>query len=168
MRNRLKPESLERARHLRREATGPEMKLWWKLRALKPLGFHFRRQVPFRGYILDFAEHYAGLVIELDGSQHGSTDQRSRDEKRDALLAGEGYRVLRFWNGEVEENLGGVVEAIIHEARMRVPAPHPPAPHPDAPALTRSLVRPPHEGEVKKRPSVLPRSGKAMPVFRKP
>jgi very-short-patch-repair endonuclease len=162
MRNRLKPEILGHARDLREKATGPEMKLWWKLRALKPLGFRFRRQVPFRNYILDFAQHRAKLVIKLDGSQHGLKEEQA-DHKRDPLLRTEGYCVLRFWNSDIEENLDGVVESVIREVRARVPAPHP-----DGPALTRSLARPPHEGQVKKRPSILPRTGVAMPVFCKP
>jgi very-short-patch-repair endonuclease len=158
MRNRLKPERLERARALRRVATGHEMKLWWKLRTLRPLGLHFRRQVPFRDYILDFAEHRAKLVIELDGSQHGMKDQQTRDRVRDAVLNSEGYSVLRFWNGDIDENLNGVVEAILREAQVCVPAPHP----------AHSVRRPPHEGEVKKRSSFLPRKGLAAPIFRKP
>jgi very-short-patch-repair endonuclease len=155
VRSRLKPEILGHARDLREKATGAEMKLWWKLRALKPLGFRFRRQVPFRNYILDFAEHRSKLVIELDGSQHGLKENRLYDERRDTLLRSEGYRVLRFWNGEIEENIDGVVDAIIRAA-----------PHPLKPALTRDLARPPHEGEVKKVP--LPRTGVARPLFRKP
>jgi very-short-patch-repair endonuclease len=155
MRDRLKPGSLERARALRRVATAHEMKLWWKLRTLKPLGLHFRRQVPFRNYILDFAEHRMKLVIELDGSQHGMKKEKARDRVRDEMLTADGYRVLRFWNGDVDENLDGVVEAILRETQARVPAPHP--------AL--SVRRPPHEGEVKK---VLPRRGLAAPIFRKP
>jgi very-short-patch-repair endonuclease len=158
MRNRLKPESLERARALRRVATGHEMKLWWELRAFKPLGLRFRRQVPFRNYILDFAEHRAKLVVELDGSQHGLKEQQTRDRVRDDLLNAEGYRVLRFWNGDIDGNLDGVVDAILREALACVPAPHP----------AHFVRRPPHEGEVKERASVLPRRGLAAPIFRKP
>ena len=98
------------ARRLRTNATDWERRLWRHLRELNQRGFHFRRQVPFRNYILDFAEHRARLVIELDGSQHAR--RKEQDERRDALLVSEGYRVLRFWNADLTENLEGVLDAI--------------------------------------------------------
>jgi hypothetical protein len=79
MRTPLKPGTIGRARNLRTHTTDAERKLWYKLRELKALGYHFRRQVPFRSYILDFVEHSAKLVIELDGGQHGEDAHRSRD-----------------------------------------------------------------------------------------
>jgi hypothetical protein len=48
------------------------------------------------------------LVIELDGGQHAA----ERDAARTAEIAGRGYRVIRFWNNEVVENLEGVLESI--------------------------------------------------------
>src|SRR5665213_690440 len=74
---------IARARELRRDSTEVEERLWWKLLELR--GYHFRRQAPFRSYVLDFVEHGARLVIELDGSQHGEDAHRARDEKRDGL-----------------------------------------------------------------------------------
>lgn len=115
----------DNARHLRADSTMVERKLWLRLRALKAQGYHFRRQVPFRTYILDFAEHRCRLAIELDGSQHGYEENRRRDADRDATLASEGYRVLRFWNCDVVENIDGVVEAILRAAAS--------APHPELP-----------------------------------
>ena len=113
MRRRLKPGTIDRARDLRRHATEYEERLWWKLRELKRVGYHWRQQAPFRGYYLDFVEHTAQIVVELDGSQHGLAENRRRDAARDALLRREGYRVLRFWNSEVIENLDGVIETIL-------------------------------------------------------
>jgi len=40
-----------------------------------------------------------------------------RDEWRSALLAQHGYRVVRFWNEEIIDNLDGVVERILEELR---------------------------------------------------
>jgi very-short-patch-repair endonuclease len=91
------------------------------------LGCKFRRQVPFRNYILDFTEHGAALVIELDGSHHGFRENQVRDEKRDAFLASEGYRVLRFWNQELIENFEGVVDTILNAWRERTPYPKNPS-----------------------------------------
>jgi len=142
-------QAINRARELRTHLTDAERVLWYKLRELKQIGYHFRRQSPFRMYILDFVEHRAKLIIELDGSQHGLPDQSLKDEKRDALLRSEGYLVLRFWNSEVNENLDGVIETIVRELQRRDP-------HPTI--AEGGDCRPPHKGEVKKaRP--LPRKG---------
>jgi len=46
------------------------VKLWVKLRELKALGFHFRKQAPIGRYIVDFVSFSAQLVVELDGGQH--------------------------------------------------------------------------------------------------
>ncbi len=152
MRHRHGKQATIRARDLRFHATDAERKLWYKLRELKPLGYHFRRQAPFPEYFLDFAEHSARLVVELDGSQHGLPEQSCRDEKRDAFLRSRGYLVLHFWNDEANENLAGVVETILRELRARHP-------HPSLAGRKASAEsRPPRKGEVKvTRP--LPRKG---------
>ena len=77
-------DKIKRSRELRAAATSHERRLWYKLRELKRLGFHVRRQAPFQFYFLDFVEHQAKLVIELDGSQHGEAEQTRKDERRDA------------------------------------------------------------------------------------
>jgi very-short-patch-repair endonuclease len=124
MRNKLDPDMKDRARELRRNATPAERALWQALRDLNQRGFHFRRQVPFRRYILDFAEHGRKIVIEVDGDTHAAAEMRSRDDERGRLLHAEGYRVLRFWNSEVRENVEGVIVRIL--AEFDVPHPNPP------------------------------------------
>ncbi len=109
----------EIARRLRKTMTPQEVKLWVHLRALKDQGLHFRRQVPREGFIVDFACLKSRLVIEIDGAQHGEDGHLHRDTERDAKLAAAGFKVLRFWNNEVNENLNGVVETIYHEAQAR-------------------------------------------------
>jgi very-short-patch-repair endonuclease len=99
--------------------TPQEVKLWVHLRALKEQGLHFRRQVPREGYIVDFACLKSKLAIEIDGAQHGEPGNLQRDAERDADLAAAGFKVLRFWNNEVNENLDGVVETIYREAEAR-------------------------------------------------
>jgi very-short-patch-repair endonuclease len=111
----------EAARRLRKTMTPQEVKLWMHLRALKDQGLHFRRQVPRLGYIVDFACLKSRLVIEVDGAQHGETDHSRKDAERDARLLRAGFKVLRFWNNEVNENIDGVVETIYHEAVARIP-----------------------------------------------
>jgi len=121
MRRRLKAGSIERARRLRGDRPDMERLLWWKLRDLNKHGYHFRRQVPLRCYFLDFAEHSARVAVELDGSQHGLRENLAHDAEHDRAIEEEGYRVLRFWNGDVRENLDGIVEAIIREIDQRRP-----------------------------------------------
>jgi len=78
-------------------------------------GSHFRRQVPIGNYIVDFACPAARLVVEVDGSQHGTDVGRSRDSERTAWLNSEGYRVVRFWNSDIRNNIDAVVEVIYAE-----------------------------------------------------
>jgi very-short-patch-repair endonuclease len=75
-------------------------------------GSHFRRQVPIGNFIADFACLAGKLLIEVDGSQHGDLPGVTRDKKRTAWLEKEGYRVLRFWNNDITNDLEGVMERI--------------------------------------------------------
>ena len=113
-----------RARSMRLEPTEAERKLWWNLRhRLAAPGTHFRRQVRIGYYIVDFASHGLKLVIELDGGQHA---ERSRlDAKRTKFLESQGYRVLRFWNNDVMQNINGVLE-VIQRSILATPTPTPP------------------------------------------
>ena len=92
----------EVARALRRRMTPHEVRLWAQLRALRPQGLHFRTQVPIEPHIVDFACLKAHLVIEVDGSQHGMPGQQNRDETRDRSLEASGFKVLRFWNNDLD------------------------------------------------------------------
>ena len=105
-------ENLQRANTLRKDATPTERRLWNALRSLRQRGFHFRRQAPFRGYVLDFVCYSHRLVIELDGTVHADPGQALHDAERDAVLAREGFQRLRFWNGEVHD-LNAVMERVL-------------------------------------------------------
>jgi very-short-patch-repair endonuclease len=102
-----------RARDLRNAMTEPEVILWSRLKKLRNLGFHIRRQIPFRGYYLDFACLDRRLVIEVDGGHHADDAQAAHDAVRDRVLEREGFRVLRFWNSAVRQNLDGVMYSIM-------------------------------------------------------
>ena len=80
--------------------------MWRLLRDRRFGGAKFRRQMPIGPFIADFACTKHRLVIELDGSQHA---ENRADARRDAFLAREGWRVLRFWNAEVVENPDAVL-----------------------------------------------------------
>jgi very-short-patch-repair endonuclease len=114
----------QRARHLRKVMTPQEVRLWLHLRALREQGFHFRRQVPREGFIVDFACLKSKLIIEIDGAQHGFDTHMTRDAQRDSALEQAGFKVLRFWNSDVNQNLESVVETILHAAEQRNPTRH--------------------------------------------
>ena len=101
-----------RAKSLRRTMTRSETLLWRYIKAHRVDGLGFRRQVPMRGYVVDFACHSARLIVELDGESHDFESRQRHDEQRDAWFKSQGYTVLRFTNEQVLSNLEGVVEAI--------------------------------------------------------
>ena len=100
------------ARRLRANATNAEDILWRHLRRSPVLGTHFRRQVPIGKYVADFACMAARLVIEVDGSQHAEGPVAATDKERTRWLELEVYRVVRFWNNDITQNIEGVLEAI--------------------------------------------------------
>ena len=108
-----------RSRSLRHNSTGAEQKLWCVLRSRQLNGFKFRRQVEIGGYVVDFLCAEKRLIVEVDGGQHTP----ERDARRTAFLESHGFRVIRFWNNDVLENLEGGWKAI--EEALNIP-PHPP------------------------------------------
>ena len=96
------------ARALRNSATEAERLIWRRLSVYAP---RFTRQLVVGPYILDLACRTAKLAIEFDGSQH--LDVAAYDAARTEYLERAGWRVIRFWNGEVLENPDGVAEAIL-------------------------------------------------------
>jgi very-short-patch-repair endonuclease len=115
-----------RARALRRDATEAEKKLWQHLRQPPFKAHHFRRQATIGPYFADFASHALRLVIEVDGGQHSLS---TSDAARTRYLETAGYRVLRFWNNEVLENISGVlltIDAAVNADRPPTPDPSPP------------------------------------------
>ena len=101
--------------------TDTERKLWWKLRNRQLDAAYFRRQQPIGRYIVDFACMDRHLVVELDGGQHGENPEP--DLMRDAWLASQGFRVLRFWNHDVMRDMESVLATIYHALRTPPPAP---------------------------------------------
>jgi very-short-patch-repair endonuclease len=120
---------IENARTLRKRLTPQEVKIWMKLRELKKLGFHFRRQAPIGRYIVDFASFGARIVIEVDGGQHNCGGGIELDRQRDVFLRSQVFRILRFWNSDVDQNLEGVLETILDASRTPTPALRADPPH---------------------------------------
>ena len=113
--------SLDSSRELRRMQTDAERVLWFHLRARRMHGIKFRRQHPLPPYVLDFYSEAAGLVIELDGSQHTA----DADAARTAFLVRKSLKVLRFWDNDVLTNLAAVLEEISSVLRGRTLTPTP-------------------------------------------
>ena len=113
------------ARDLRARETWAEDRLWDELRERRLDGIKFRRQHPIGAFVVDFCCTELRLAIELDGGIHA--EQQDRDAERDAILALAGYRVIRFPNQSLRENLPEVLAAIRSAAR-EAPLWHPPVP----------------------------------------
>ena len=113
-------ELISRAKTMRREATEPEQRLWLALRAKRFEHLKFRRQKVIGAYIVDFSARDPMLVIEIDGDTHAGREKQ--DAERTAFLEQQGYRVIRFTNGDVMTNLEGVLQSIAL-ALMTLPLP---------------------------------------------
>ena len=109
-----------KARDLRARTTEAETLLWQQLRGRRFQNFKFRRQRALGPYILDFICLEAGLVIEVDGGQHG--EQQVYDQARTALIETHGLVVIRFWNHEVMNEMSAVLEKIWQTLQTLTPA----------------------------------------------
>ena len=104
--------TLAQTKTLRKNMTVQEKTLWNILRNNKFYGLKFRRQVPIGNYIVDFVCEIHNMIIELDGGQHNEPDNIEYDKQRTEFLENKGYKVLRFWNNEIDNNIDGVCEVI--------------------------------------------------------
>ena len=89
------------AKSMRHTATDAEHLMWQILRVKRFMNLKFRRQHVIKPYIVDFYCHEIGLVIELDGSQHGTDDAMEYDAERTKFLEVLGLTVVRYWNHDV-------------------------------------------------------------------
>lgn len=96
------------AKNLRQNQTQQEHILWNRLRNHKFHNLKFKRQQPLGNYIVDFICKDIKLIIELDGGQHNTKENILADEERTKFLESKGYKVIRFWNNEIDNNLEGV------------------------------------------------------------
>ena len=113
------------ARQLRLRMTDAERLLWRHLRAHRLADAKFRRQQPIGGYMVDFVHFGARVIVEADGGQH---NESASDRERDAWLAGQGFRVLRFWNDDILLRTDLVLEVIMDALRASNPSPSVPLP----------------------------------------
>jgi 5-methyltetrahydrofolate--homocysteine methyltransferase len=120
------------ARALRNQPTAAERRLWHFLRAQKLHGRKFRRQAAIGCYVVDFVCFTDKLIVELDGPRHLDPEAVEHDKRRTNWLTAQGFRVVRFRNQELDENIRAVLDAIssvISELETRTPKsplPNPP------------------------------------------
>jgi very-short-patch-repair endonuclease len=117
--------------------TDAERKLWFALKDRRFAAFKFHRQVPIGPYIADFLCFESRLILEVDGGQHAES---VRDVERENWLVRNEFRVLRYWNNDVLQNLEGVLTSLAEQLDR---TPHPPS-------RSRETPPSPARGEGKK------------------
>ena len=113
----------DRARELRNFPSNAEKDLWRHLRAEQFRDHKFRRQAAIGAYIVDFVCFSEKLIIELDGPQHLDLAAVEYDERRTAWLNSQGFRVLRFRNQQLDEDMQTVLDAIAAGLESPLPSP---------------------------------------------
>jgi very-short-patch-repair endonuclease len=116
------------AKHMRREPTEPEKRLWRGVSNSQLGGFKFRRQAVLGNRIVDFFCPVIGLILEVDGHTH----DQATDRNRDALMQDLGFTTVRVTNVDVMSNAEGVLLHVLSVARSlparvnwRLPHPNP-------------------------------------------
>ncbi|OTG63364.1 DNA methyltransferase [Acinetobacter sp. ANC 3903] len=124
MNKKIDPQLLIFAKSMRHSATDAENLMWQILRAKRFMNLKFRRQHVIAPYIVDFYCHEIGLVIELDGSQHGADEAIEYDAERTHFLEALGLTVVRYWNHDVLGRTDVVLEDLwqkCHELKHTSP-----------------------------------------------
>lgn len=89
-----------------------ETKLWQHLRDRRFCKVKFRRQVQIQNYIVDFVCFEKRIIIELDGSGHLDETQSEYDKVRDEFFKSQGFKILRFWNNDIDKNFNEILDVI--------------------------------------------------------
>ena len=102
----------ERAKERRRNSTEAENRMWYYLRNRRLGGYKFVREQVIGHYIADFVCREKKIIIEIDGGQH--MDAVQYDLMRTKHLENNGYKVVRFWNHDVLQNIQAVMDSILN------------------------------------------------------
>jgi len=105
----------QRSRELRKNLTDAEQKIWHKLRNKQIHGNKFRRQFILGNYIVDFICLDKRLIIEVNGGQH--MENVNYDSQRDEWLKKQNFKVLRFWNNQVLNEIDSILEVIVNNLK---------------------------------------------------
>jgi very-short-patch-repair endonuclease len=112
---------------LRKSMTKAEACLWkYVLKGRQLKGYQFRRQRPVLQYIADFLCKELMLIIEIDGITHDAEDILIKDRQRENDLKGAGFKIVRFTDEEVLNNLVGVankLDMLIEKIESSTPYP---------------------------------------------
>ncbi|MBE6642922.1 MAG: endonuclease domain-containing protein [Ruminococcaceae bacterium] len=109
---------LTNARILRKEMTPQERHLWYDYLRYYPVKIYKQRIID--NYIADFYCAKARLVIELDGSQHYTSDGREYDSIRTEVIQKYNLEVIHFLNGDVDNKFNGVCSVIDRTIKERL------------------------------------------------
>lgn len=101
-----------RRNELRKNLTPAEATLWTHLQKKQLKGRKFRRQHSIENFIVDFYCASEKLIIELDGAIHLDFAQQNYDFERTQKLEELGFKVIRFENKLVFEDISLVLEEI--------------------------------------------------------
>ena len=104
--------NLNLAKNMRSNMTREELKFWCVVRAKNFYGYKFKRQVLVGDYIVDFLCPEKRVIVEIDGGQHNEESNINADNERTLYLESQGYKIIRFWNNEIYENIEGVCERL--------------------------------------------------------
>ena len=100
----------EYADEMRKNPTPEENKTWHiLLKGYKP---KFHRQRVIGNYIVDFYCPKLKLIIEIDGEQHYLEENQSYEEKRNKYLKNLGFKILRFYNSDINKEIRNVEKTI--------------------------------------------------------
>ena len=102
----------QKARFLRNNLTEQEQKLWNIIRNRQFYGYRFLRQYCIGNYVVDFICRSKKIIIEIDGGQHNFDKNIEYDIRRTEFLQSKGYKVIRFWNNDIDNNINGVYEKL--------------------------------------------------------
>jgi very-short-patch-repair endonuclease len=118
---RIEGKRLDQARHLRRNQTPAEIRLWSGLRGRRLQDHKFVRQHPIGPFTVDFLCRKAALVIEVDGATHSEDRDIEYDKRRTDYLKAQGYRVLRIQNDDIYHRFDDVMDMILLALADRLP-----------------------------------------------
>ena len=108
---------VDRARDMRKEQTAEEGKLWHLY--LKKLEPRFVRQKIIGSYIVDFYCPKLKLIIEIDGEQHYIEENVEYEKRREDYFQKEGYKILRFYNSDINKKFKNTETTIYHSCIER-------------------------------------------------
>ena len=111
------PKLKEFSRSMRGFGEKSEAMLLKHLKA-KQTGFAFNRQKPILNYIADFYCKEPGLVVEIDGASHFSSEAYKKDQERDRQMQAIGLTIVRVLDSDVRKDANSVAQYIKEQCEL--------------------------------------------------